>query len=137
MTNLTEFSMDKVRNERRVLKRSMDIVFCSLFFLSGFQLLSLLSSMLISLFSGLLLTWWQRWQQTAPGVYLADFAIPLGSFPVTPTKCLEWLALAQLGSCWQLWINFKTTNSFVQEEILQKFFTTCNLGLGVEVWHWW
>ena len=60
MTNLTEFSMDKVRNERRVLKRSVDIVFCSLFFLSGFQLLSLLSPMLISLFSGLLLTWWQR-----------------------------------------------------------------------------
>ena len=31
MTNLTEFSMDKVRNERCVLKGSMDIVFCSPF----------------------------------------------------------------------------------------------------------
>lgn len=79
---------------------------------------------------------WHRWLWTTPGLYLPFLAIPIGDFPLLSNKCSKKLALAQLGSWSQLWVNDETTCSFTQEGIFMKFSMPCHFGLRMVVRHW-
>lgn len=108
------------------------------FFIPSFALVS--NSWLYFLYVDFLLkhvplNWCQRWLQTSPSLYLAVPIMPMRAFPSVPTKCWEWLALTQLGSCPQLWASCETTCSFTKKRIFVKFGMPCNFGLGVGVRH--
>lgn len=99
-------------------------------------LFSVSNSWLYFLYVGFLLkqvplNLWQRWLQTAPILYFSILVTPVRAFPLVLNKCSEWLALAQRGSCSQVWVSYETACSFARKRIFRKFSMPCNLGLGV------